>query len=214
MDIDKIVTEYPNGWSISDNNLISTIRRKEVTVKVNQIISHLSDFLHWLVGAVPEEERTLCMEIGLKEGGSHLVWKQLFSTVISIEKQIGSVCRFAVGVKEPERSKIIWGDSTSVTCRYHVESVLEKPLDFLFIDGDHSYGAVEADYLNYAHLVRPGGVVAFHDANNYDVIKFLRHLRSGEHFTRDVPLEFDYGDNKLEIAAFIVPNKEEDEKPD
>ncbi len=37
------------------------------------------------------------------------------------------------------------------------------PLEFLFIDGDHSYEGVEADFRMYAPLVRPGGLIGFHD---------------------------------------------------
>jgi predicted O-methyltransferase YrrM len=36
-------------------------------------------------------------------------------------------------------------------------------VDFLFIDGDHRYEGVLADWRDYAPLVRPGGLVAFHD---------------------------------------------------
>lgn len=38
-----------------------------------------------------------------------------------------------------------------------------EPLDFLFIDGDHAYEGVKADYDMYGPLVRPGGAAAFHD---------------------------------------------------
>jgi predicted O-methyltransferase YrrM len=38
-----------------------------------------------------------------------------------------------------------------------------RPVDFLFIDGDHSYAGVKADFQAYAPLVRPGGLVGFHD---------------------------------------------------
>jgi Methyltransferase domain len=33
----------------------------------------------------------------------------------------------------------------------------------LFIDGDHSYNGVVKDFYAYRHLVREGGVIAFHD---------------------------------------------------
>lgn len=36
-------------------------------------------------------------------------------------------------------------------------------LDFLFIDGGHDYKTVRADFENYSPLVKPGGLVAFHD---------------------------------------------------
>jgi len=37
-------------------------------------------------------------------------------------------------------------------------------VDFLFIDGGHDARTCALDYLNYSLLVRPGGLVAFHDA--------------------------------------------------
>jgi predicted O-methyltransferase YrrM len=38
-----------------------------------------------------------------------------------------------------------------------------QPVDFLFIDGDHSYAGVKADFELYAPLVRKGGIIALHD---------------------------------------------------
>jgi predicted O-methyltransferase YrrM len=40
---------------------------------------------------------------------------------------------------------------------------LSEPVDFLFIDGDHSYGGVSRDLEMYGPLVRSGGLIAFHD---------------------------------------------------
>jgi|SRR5579875_3200941 len=37
------------------------------------------------------------------------------------------------------------------------------PLDLLFIDGDHSLDACTFDYTAYAPLLRPGGLLLFHD---------------------------------------------------
>lgn len=36
-------------------------------------------------------------------------------------------------------------------------------MDFLFIDGDHTYEGVKKDYELYSGLVRPGGMIGFHD---------------------------------------------------
>lgn len=36
-------------------------------------------------------------------------------------------------------------------------------IDYLFLDGSHTYQDVLNDFGNYAPLVRPGGVIAFHD---------------------------------------------------
>ena len=38
-----------------------------------------------------------------------------------------------------------------------------EQIDFLFIDGDHSYHGVKTDYNMYGPLVRKGGIIAFHD---------------------------------------------------
>jgi len=38
------------------------------------------------------------------------------------------------------------------------------PIDFLFIDGDHSYDAVRTDWEDWHGFVAPDGRVAFHDA--------------------------------------------------
>jgi predicted O-methyltransferase YrrM len=45
-----------------------------------------------------------------------------------------------------------------------VENLFENQLiDFLFIDGDHTYRGVKTDFEMYGRLVRPGGIIAFHD---------------------------------------------------
>lgn len=37
------------------------------------------------------------------------------------------------------------------------------PLDYLFIDADHTYDGVRQDFQAYGPLVRSGGLIAFHD---------------------------------------------------
>lgn len=39
----------------------------------------------------------------------------------------------------------------------------QRPIDLLFLDGDHSYEAVKQDYLDWAPKIRPGGYLALHD---------------------------------------------------
>jgi predicted O-methyltransferase YrrM len=55
-------------------------------------------------------------------------------------------------------------DSRAAETIQQVRSSLRgKLLDLLFIDGDHEYEAVKADFTNYRPLVRPGGLIVFHD---------------------------------------------------
>ena len=45
-----------------------------------------------------------------------------------------------------------------------VENIFEQqPVDFLFIDGDHTYEGVRSDYEMYSKLVKKNGFIAFHD---------------------------------------------------
>jgi predicted O-methyltransferase YrrM len=47
---------------------------------------------------------------------------------------------------------------------YEVKRILGRErVDFLFIDGDHTYEGVKRDFEMYSPLVREGGIVAFHD---------------------------------------------------
>jgi cephalosporin hydroxylase len=64
------------------------------------------------------------------------------------------------------RQKIVSvrGDSSAPETLGRVRSLLRgHQLDLLFIDGDHSYEGVQADFLNYSPLVRPGGLIVLHD---------------------------------------------------
>lgn len=61
---------------------------------------------------------------------------------------------------------IVQGDSHSPDILKQVKDILAgRTADYLFIDGDHSYNGVKADYETFSPLVRVGGIVAFHDIN-------------------------------------------------
>lgn len=50
--------------------------------------------------------------------------------------------------------------------KFSVDALSDIPaeIDFLFIDGDHSYEGCNSDIMNYVPRVRPEGVVAIHDS--------------------------------------------------
>jgi predicted O-methyltransferase YrrM len=60
-----------------------------------------------------------------------------------------------------------------------------KKIDLLFIDGDHTYEGVKADFEKYLPLVKKGGLIAFHDildtpehrAQNCYVAKFWEEIK-------------------------------------
>ena len=56
-------------------------------------------------------------------------------------------------------------DSHDISTFLEVKKRLnDREVDFMFIDGDHSYEGVKKDFEMYSPLVRKGGIVAFHDA--------------------------------------------------
>jgi cephalosporin hydroxylase len=58
----------------------------------------------------------------------------------------------------------IRADSRAPETIRRVRSLLRgHKLDLLFIDGDHSYDGVKADFNNYSPLLREGGLIVFHD---------------------------------------------------
>jgi hypothetical protein len=40
----------------------------------------------------------------------------------------------------------------------------EPPVDFIFIDGDHSWAGIDADWKSWSTRIAPGGVIALHDS--------------------------------------------------
>jgi predicted O-methyltransferase YrrM len=69
--------------------------------------------------------------------------------------------RFPIG---NQRLLLLRADSHSGDTHATVVRELKgKPLDYLFIDGDHSYAGVKRDFEMYSPLVRSGGLIAFHD---------------------------------------------------
>ena len=62
------------------------------------------------------------------------------------------------------------------------------PIDFLFIDGDHSWSGIERDWLGFSPHVVTGGVVALHDSRS---VVGVPHLDS-VFYTREIILPDPY----------------------
>ena len=135
-----------------------------------------------------------CLEIGLGHFGStHFLWRQLFDEVITVEKNFERIREFGRNTKkfynkfilDDERSVFYNGLSNDETI---VEEVYKKHknINFLFIDGNHTYASALADFLLYHPLVKEGGIIAFHDTvyskgANEDVPKLIQHLKEGKY---------------------------------
>lgn len=95
-----------------------------------------------------------CLQLGIGPSvASHDLWRMFFDRTVSID-----LGRILVDEALPD-----WGaDTHEIRAMCFAES--HAPYDLLFIDAGHTYHDVRADYETYARLVRPGGLIAFHDA--------------------------------------------------
>jgi predicted O-methyltransferase YrrM len=110
-------------------------------------------------------------EIGTAAGGTLYLLTRVSAPgalIVSIDLAISPHTRAlrAHLAKEGQRIVSLAGDSHDEAVATQLERLLDgEPLDALFVDGDHSYDGVRADFERYAPLVRSGGIVALHDIN-------------------------------------------------
>lgn len=141
-----------------------------------------------------EREPKSALEIGTANGGTLYTWSRFLtsiSDIISLDLPDG---RFGGGY--PKRKQSIYRQFSAETDMHfvranshseetfnRVESLIEENLngdsvDFLFIDGDHTYDGVKADFEMYSDLVAKNGIIALHDIVHHpddeDVVNELR----------------------------------------
>lgn len=116
------------------------------------------------------------LEIGTAKGGTLYLWCQAATddaTVVSIDLPWG---KFGGGYDEPraklyeafahddQKLHLLRGNSHDTATHEKIRGLFDQqPIDFVFIDGDHFYPGVKADFIEYGKMVRPGGLIAFHD---------------------------------------------------
>ncbi|MCJ7564817.1 MAG: class I SAM-dependent methyltransferase [Candidatus Aminicenantes bacterium] len=125
------------------------------------------------------------LEIGVDQGGTLSRWIELLNgtgLIIGIDRNPDTIniLNSTLGDKMNGVCKIIIGDTKDPLTLAMTQSALKGRLvDFLFIDGNHSYEAVKSDYEIFSPLVRLGGIIALHDiavpatvVDPYDKSKF------------------------------------------
>lgn len=128
------------------------------------------------------------LEIGVYSGGSFALWCALASgRKIGIDSgSIGGPIHQHIADFQTRfgQVEIIKGDSHDESTRQEVLRQLQgEPLDFLFLDGDHTLEGVSLDYQMYAPLVRGGGWIGFHDITESDFHKEMNAGGSAEHWS-------------------------------
>jgi predicted O-methyltransferase YrrM len=116
------------------------------------------------------------VEIGTATGGTLFIWCALAhpeATIASIDLPGGihgggypfwKTILYKRFASTNQRLHLLRGDSHSAAMLGELkERLAGQPVDFLFIDGDHTYAGVKQDFEMYSPLVRKGGLIAFHD---------------------------------------------------
>lgn len=118
------------------------------------------------------------VEIGTRNGGTLFMWSQCADEVellVSIDLPEGihgggypeartRLYQLFTHNRPSCRLELWRSDSQTESTRDRLKTLLAgRPIDFLFIDGDHRYTGVKRDFELYSGLVRAGGLIAFHD---------------------------------------------------
>jgi len=147
---------------VLSSNVIRPVQVREELLEYAQAISDLKPKLALEIGTL--HGGTLCLLSRLADPGA---------TIVSVDLPLG---HFGGGYKWfympifksfarlGQRIHLLRADSHAPATVSAVRKILgDRRLDLLFIDGDHTYDGVRKDFELYHPLVRPGGLVAFHD---------------------------------------------------
>jgi predicted O-methyltransferase YrrM len=153
----------PKARAHASRNFAEQMAIAETDFGITQMPMEISGLVERLRRLQP---RTF-VEVGTHKGGNSFLFAH---AVPGNEIGIGiDLCvQNAAKLKHFSRPNQIYhalhGDSQTAQMRERVRRLLKgRPLDFLFIDGDHRYEGAKADFELYSPLVRPGGLIAFHD---------------------------------------------------
>jgi cephalosporin hydroxylase len=105
------------------------------------------------------------LEIGIYKGGTLFQWLKRAprgARVVAVDPGWVDPVWHHWATRLEKELHIVSASSTSASTRQLVGQLLPE-IDFLFLDGDHHYEAVKADWQSYSPWVRPGGIVVLHD---------------------------------------------------
>ena len=143
-----------------------------VRIRPAQVRSEIAQFL----GVISSHPPQVVLEVGTANGGSFFLLSRVASSealLVSVDLPGGTfgggypswrVPLYKSFARGNQRIRLLRADSHDPeTVRQVLELLEGRPVDLLFIDGDHTYSGVKADLEMYSPLVRVGGLIGFHD---------------------------------------------------
>ena len=130
---------------------------------ITQITSEISELVARLRDLAPQT----IVEVGTHKGGNSFLFCHALPSaklVVGVDLCVQNAEKLIHFVRPGQAYRALHGDSQTEAMKRRVMQKLGGcQVDFLFIDGDHSYAGVKADFELYSPLVRSGGLVALHD---------------------------------------------------
>lgn len=106
------------------------------------------------------------LEIGAERGGTSLLFSLLFRQHVAVDVAPA----FSPAELGRDNLVLLRGASTDPSLLRQVSQFGNRGrYDLIFVDGDHTYDGVSRDFAAYSPLLRPGGIIAFHDIVDSDV---------------------------------------------
>lgn len=163
---------------------------------------HKFEILSLINYATNYEPKTLC-EIGTATGGTNFLLSQCFGKakkVAGIDLIMKNQHKLEFYSDRLEHC-YIRNDSTNPETFKQIQHFFKDDgIDFLFIDGDHSYDGVKRDFDIYSPLVNDSGLIIFHDIVPDYKTKFNQDTGR---YAGDVPLFWNDIKPKFEHKEFI-----------
>jgi len=149
-----------------------------------------------LLKYIKKEKPKYILEIGTSLGGTLFLFCRIASedsVIISIDLPMGKFGGGYSSARIPlynsfkskhQQINLIRGDSHKKEILEKVKAILNgKKIDFLFIDGDHTYEGVKKDFEMYSTLVKKNGIIGLHDileceVKGCEVNKFWKEIES------------------------------------
>jgi len=173
----------------------------------------LTHFVRWSLGLAPPDTQTTAaerdclarhatgrrrlVEIGVFEGVTTIRLREAMAAdglLLAVDPypvgRLGVSLQRRIARTEVARvrnGRVRWVRTTGAEAAARHAASGEPPVDLVFIDGDHRFEVIRADWEGWSPFVVPGGVVALHDSRSTDDRPI--HDAGSVRFTEEVVLK-------------------------